>query len=75
MTLALFKEVLDFWFKAAHKPNWFAKDPTFDQLITKTFEPLYLSMKDKKLDAWVKQPDILLALVILFDQLPRNMYR
>jgi uncharacterized protein (DUF924 family) len=75
MSLTLFQGVLDFWFNDQHKPNWFAKDPTFDQLITQTFEPLYLSMKDKKLDAWVKQPDILLALVILFDQFPRNMYR
>jgi uncharacterized protein (DUF924 family) len=49
--------------------------PAFDQLITERFEPLYLSFKDKILNAWVNQPEVLLALVILFDQLPRNMYR
>jgi uncharacterized protein (DUF924 family) len=75
MNISIFENLINFWFQEKHKPNWFAKDPAFDQLIIEKFEPLYISLKDQKLDAWLNKSEILLALVILFDQFPRNMYR
>ena len=75
MNITVLEQVIPFWFADEHKQQWFAKDPDFDQLIAETFEPLYESLKDQTLDPWIDKPEFLLALIILFDQFPRNIYR
>jgi uncharacterized protein (DUF924 family) len=75
VNITLLEKIIPFWFADEHKQKWFAKDPDFDQLIIETFEPLYESLKHQKPHAWIDKPEFLLALIILFDQFPRNMYR
>ena len=70
-----FSEVLDFWFSDRVKPLWFKKSREFDREIQETFEPLYNQAKTGKLLDWINIPHSTLALIIVLDQFPRNMYR
>ncbi len=70
-----FSEVIDFWFSERVKPLWFKKKEEFDRKIKERFEPMYLEAKQGKLDKWCNVPHSALALIILLDQFPRNMYR
>ncbi len=68
------QDVLDFWFDQDRKA-WFEKDPAFDAEIRSRFLPVYETALAGGLDAWKKAPQSCLALVILLDQFPRNMFR
>ena len=67
-------DILKFWF-GEHKDKWFVKDPSFDAEIKKRFLPIYHSAISKKLDHWIENEESALALIILLDQFPRNMFR
>ena len=74
MSIATPKEILDFWFSQTARSKWFAKDPAFDSKITQKFLSTYQLAKQQDLD-WPESPESYLALVILFDQFPRNIFR
>ena len=67
-------EVLDFWFKRDPKA-WFEKNPAFDEEIRRRFLSLVESGAAGKLNDWQKTPATCLALVVLLDQFPRNLFR
>jgi len=71
--------VLTFWFGAVNgttkRDAWFKKDPTFDAEVAKTFGADYERARDGAYDHWQKLPHGALALVLLLDQFPRNMFR
>jgi uncharacterized protein (DUF924 family) len=67
--------VLDFWFGREARGNWFAKDAAFDALVRARFSTLYDASAAGRLAAWQGDADGALALVILLDQFPRNMFR
>lgn len=67
-------EVLAFW-RGAGPAAWFRADPVFDGEVRRRFEPLHLHAAARKLDDWAKTADGLVALLIVLDQFPRNMYR
>jgi uncharacterized protein (DUF924 family) len=75
-------EVLDFWFGRKGEPEygqfrneWFRKDPDFDARVTAQFIDLYEEAAAGNLDSWRDDPESCLALVIVLDQFPRNMFR
>lgn len=68
-------EVLDFWFDAAHEKEWFDASSSFDDDIREKFLPLYESAHKGELNHWAENARSLLALVIVLDQFPRNMFR
>ena len=68
------QEVLDFWFRRDRKA-WFEKNPAFDEEIRRRLVSWYESGATGKLNDWRKIPAACLALVILLDQFPRNMFR
>jgi len=75
-------EVLDFWFGRADEPGygefreaWFTKDPEFDREIRDRFETLHEEAAGGNLDDWKQEARSCLALVIVLDQFPRNMFR
>ena len=75
-------EVLDFWFGHEGDPEygrfrdeWFRKDPAFDARVTEQFADLYEEAAVGNLDGWRDAAESCLALVILLDQFPRNMFR
>ena len=84
MTMESADAVLTFWFgkesddtKTAAQQNklWWSKDTTVDQAISARFKASTLAAANGELDEWAAQPRDLLALILLTDQFPRNMYR
>ncbi len=67
--------LLDFWFAPEHEKFWFNSTPQFDQQIREQFENIWLAAKEGQLVDWERSAEGALALVILLDQLPLNMYR
>jgi len=67
--------LLEFWYAPAMRKRWFASTPELDAEIRERFEPLWRRARAGELDAWLDHPDGALALVIVLDQLPLNMYR
>jgi uncharacterized protein (DUF924 family) len=67
--------VLAFWFDAAHRDAWFASDPTFDMAIRTRFANTVQRAVQGELQHWAETPQGWLALLIVMDQFPRNLYR
>ena len=67
-------EVLAFW-RAAGPRRWFAKDDGFDAEIRSNFEQLHFAASRGEHIDWTQTPEGALALLILLDQFPRNIYR
>jgi uncharacterized protein (DUF924 family) len=65
--------VVAFW-RAAGPDKWFTKDATFDAAIGEKFLATYEAAAAGAL-AWDDDPEGALALVIVLDQFPRNMFR
>lgn len=68
-------EVLTFWFEETEPKKWFFKDPAFDQLLRDRFEKLVRRALAGQLDQWAEDAEGLLALIILLDQMTRNIFR
>lgn len=68
-------EILDFWFSDEVRPRWFDSTPAFDRKLRDDYEKLWRRAKHGDLDHWRQGADGCLALVILLDQLPLNMFR
>ena len=68
-------EVLEFWFAETRPHQWFAKDPSFDKLLQQRFVALTRRAIAGELDAWDAEPTGALALVLLLDQFPRQIWR
>ena len=69
------QEILDFWFKETPPKKRFQKHKDFDQLIKDKFLKDYELASVNEYDDWQDSPLGSLALVILFDQFSRNMFR
>ncbi len=67
-------DVITFWRDAGPKA-WFAKSETFDASISTNFEPLHHAAARNELNTWEDSAEGALALLLLLDQFPRNMYR
>ncbi|MCP9878095.1 DUF924 family protein [Cyanobium sp. A2C-AMD] len=68
-------EVLEFWFAETRPQQWFAKDRAFDDLLRQRFLALTRQAIAGELDAWSAEPGRALALVLLLDQFPRQIWR
>jgi uncharacterized protein (DUF924 family) len=77
-----FDRVLDYWFGApgseehgTYREIWYHGGPEVDAEITERFASLYDRAAAGELDHWREQARSCLALILLFDQFPRNMFR
>lgn len=68
-------DVLDFWFGELAFEDWFTRSDDLDRRITERFRDLHLALSRDRIPEWLENPDSLLALIIVFDQFPRNIYR
>jgi uncharacterized protein (DUF924 family) len=74
-------DLLHLWFgkpgtsPLANSKQWFMKDDAFDQLLRDQFASTLEAAVRGELDGWKSTPRGRLALIILFDQLSRNMFR
>lgn len=69
------EEVLAFWFGPEAEGRWFAKDEAFDARLGRRLGGLASAAAGGRLDGWAGTARGALALVILLDQLPRNLHR
>lgn len=75
-------QVLDFWFGANSDPDyleirpiWFNSNESYDESIRTAFSALYQRAVRRELESWRNTPHGALALVLVLDQFPRNMFR
>jgi uncharacterized protein (DUF924 family) len=68
-------EVLAFWFVETRPRQWFGKDAAFDGLVRDRFFGLTRQALAGELDTWRADPAGGLALVLLLDQFPRQIWR
>jgi len=73
-------DVLDFWFgtgmaRGKARPEWYRKDPTFDEEIRRRFGALLEAAAGGELESWRGAPNSMVALVVVLDQFPRNLFR
>jgi len=74
-------EILEFWFGTEDaegrqtQSRWFTVDPEFDRLCTVMFLQRYEDAASGLLEDWREEPRSCLALLLLLDQFPRNMFR
>jgi uncharacterized protein (DUF924 family) len=71
---ATIEDITRFWREAGPK-QWFAKSEAFDDAIRRTYEPAHHAAARGEYDAWIETPEGALALMLLLDQFPRNLYR
>lgn len=78
------KNVLDFWFgnrpvslddHQSRMKIWFSSDADFDYDIERRFGKLVSTARRGAFDSWSEDPENCLALILILDQFPRNLYR
>ena len=72
------EDIIHFWFEEAGPKKWYAVSPKFDARVRRRFARTVErhSRPLKSLDhPWLSSPDGAFALIILFDQMPRNIWR
>jgi uncharacterized protein (DUF924 family) len=82
--MSRFEEILTFWFGAPRddkdyydewNSHWFTPNPSLDQEVRDRFTEDYQQAAARQLVDWRMEPQPGLALVLLLDQFPRNMFR
>jgi uncharacterized protein (DUF924 family) len=68
-------DVLAFWFGDGMAGRWFRSTPAIDASIRARFEPLWREAAAGALDHWLEHADGAVALAIVLDQFPLNMFR
>jgi uncharacterized protein (DUF924 family) len=68
------QSVLAFWREAGPK-KWFTKDSAFDEAIGARFLETYQAAAAEKFSDWERTAEGALALAIVLDQFPRNIFR
>lgn len=68
-------DILNFWYMPPLPQHWFNSTPAIDAEIRERFESTWLQAKAGELASWQDSADGCLALCIVLDQFPLNMYR
>ena len=71
----IYREIIDFWYSESVSSQWFASTPELDAEIESRFESVWQLAVSGQLDNWRDEPEGLLALAIILDQFPLNMFR
>jgi uncharacterized protein (DUF924 family) len=69
------RELIDFWFSAEVSKLWYNSTPVFDQQLREGYLDLWQQASQGELQHWQETALSSLALVILLDQFPLNMFR
>lgn len=67
-------DIIGFW-RSAGPSQWFGAKPAFDDAIRLKFEAVHLAAARGEYAAWETTAEGALALLLLLDQFPRNLYR
>ena len=69
------QEILHFWFDETKPQQWFQSSSDFDSLVRDRFMLTYDMARDGLCDGWQRDAQGCLALCLVLDQFPRNMFR
>ncbi len=69
------QEILDFWQNEVTEPGWYRSDKSVDEKIRERYLEMWQSARNGGYDKWCCRPEHSLALLIVLDQFPRNMFR
>ena len=67
-------DVVGFW-RDAGPGKWFAQDAAFDAAFDRRFRDAHFAAARRGLDDWAASAEGALALLLLLDQFPRNVFR
>ena len=68
-------EIRRFWLEEVGPEGWYNSSPELDETIRERFKDSWEQAQRGECNEWACDPDRSLALVILLDQFPRNMFR
>lgn len=68
-------DIIDYWFSEKSKQFWFASTPSIDKEITSKYETVWEKAASGGLSSWGETADGSVALIIILDQFPLNMFR
>ncbi|MFW2374131.1 MAG: DUF924 family protein [Gammaproteobacteria bacterium] len=68
-------EIIDYWYSDNMSRHWFNSTDVIDEQIRNRYEVLWQSARDGRLNHWMESAQGCLALIIILDQLPLNMFR
>lgn len=68
-------DIIDYWFSEKSKQFWFASTPSIDKEITSRYETVWEKAASGGLSSWGETADGSVALIIILDQFPLNMFR
>ncbi len=69
------EDVLSFWFEDLTPEAWFKKSDETDKAIIERFAATHLALAKERPNLWIETPEAHLALILVLDQFPRNIYR
>ena len=69
------EDILRFWLHEIGPKRWYETDDAIDAKIRNRFEKMWRRAGDGDCDYWLLTPKGALALMIVLDQFPRNMFR
>lgn len=67
--------LLDFWFNQVGEAGWWGHDPDLDRQCAERFGALWREKQTLPAEEFLDRADDALAAILLFDQMPRNMFR
>ena len=68
-------EIINYWYSDSIRKHWFSSTPELDKEIKQKYEQLWIEAAKGEHDDWAKSAEGSLALIIILDQFPLNMYR
>ena len=68
-------EVLGFWFSPETRDHWFEASDAFDAEVRRVLGPWHEAAAAGRLEGWRESAEGCLALCVLLDQAPRNVFR
>eukprot|EP01017_Pseudomicrothorax_dubius_P018256 TRINITY_DN2026_c0_g1_i4.p1 TRINITY_DN2026_c0_g1~~TRINITY_DN2026_c0_g1_i4.p1 ORF type:complete len:241 (-),score=47.35 TRINITY_DN2026_c0_g1_i4:11-685(-) len=71
----LVDNIFKFWFSPERSKYWFKSTPENDKIVGENLKELFEQAVEGKLDYLKEDPKGALALVLLLDQVPRNIFR
>lgn len=68
-------DIINFWYSDLMRKHWFSSTPEIDKTIRDGYEQVWIEAAAGAYDEWMNQSDGCLALTIILDQFPLNMFR
>ncbi|MEI6640423.1 MAG: DUF924 family protein [Novosphingobium sp.] len=69
------QDLRHFWFHELGPAHWFSRDDSVDREIARRFGPVLRAMAPRPASEFLKDAGTAQAAILLFDQVPRNVYR